>query len=102
MSSFGDAFMVDENDTLSAISFADSSVYDSGADTDTDISVVSSMSTKRRPVLKNEQYLFDEIKAVSSCIFNLLTFSGKSVLTIEVKIETRNYIVMCSCKPDQT
>ena len=94
MSSFGDAYMVDKNDTLPAISFADSSVYDSGADTDTDISVVSTMSTKRRPDLKNEQYLFNEIKAVSRCIFNFLTFSSKSILTIEVKVGTRNYI-MC-------
>ena len=80
MSSFGDAYLVDESDTLSVISFADSSVYDSGADTDTDISVLSSMSTKRRPDLKNEQYLFNELKAVSRFTSNLLPFFSKSAL----------------------
>ena len=74
MSGFEDAYLVDESDALSVTSFADSSVYDSGADTDTDISVVSSISSKRKPDLKNEQYLFTEIEAVGRLISNLRLF----------------------------
>ena len=73
MSGFEDAYLVDESDA-SVTSFADSLVYDSGADTDTDISIVSSMSSKRKPDLKNELYLFHEIEAVGRFISNLRIF----------------------------
>ena len=75
MSGFDVACLVDNSDPLSVSTLADSAVYDSGADTDTDISVLSTMSSpKRKPDLKNEQYLFNEIKAVGRFISNVNVF----------------------------
>ena len=74
MSGFEDAYLVDESDALSVASFADSTVYDSGADTDTDISIVSSISSKRKSDLKKELYLFNEIEAVGRFISYLTIF----------------------------
>ena len=75
MSGFDDACLVDNSDALSVSTLADSAVYDSGADTDTDISVLSIMSLpKRKPDLENEQYLFNEIKAVGRFISNVNVF----------------------------
>ena len=73
MSGFEDAYLVDESDALSVTSFADSTAYDSGADTDTDISIVSSISSKRKSDLKKELYLLNEIEAVGRFISYLLT-----------------------------
>lgn len=69
MSGFDDACLVDDSDAISVTSFVDSSGYDSGADTDTNVSVVSTMSLP-----KNEQYLFNEIKAVGRFISKLNKF----------------------------
>ena len=74
MSGFEDAYLVDESDALSVASFADSTVYDSGADTDTDISIVSSISSKRKSDLKKELYLLNEIEAVGRFISYLRIF----------------------------
>ena len=74
MSGFEDAYLVDESDALSVASFADSTVYDSGADTDTDISIVSSISSKRKSDLKKELYLSNEIEAVGRFISYLRIF----------------------------
>ena len=74
MSGFEDAYLVDESDTLSVASFADSTLYDSGADTDTDISIVSSISSKRKSDLKKELYLLNEIEAVGRFISYLRIF----------------------------
>ena len=69
MSGFDDACLVDDSDAISVTSFVNSSGYDSGADTDTNVSVVSTMSLP-----KNEQYLFNEIKAVGRFISKLNKF----------------------------
>ena len=65
MSGFDDACLVNDSDAVSVTSFV-SSAHDSGADTDTDVSVVSTM--------RNEQYLVSEIKAVGRFISNLNIF----------------------------
>ena len=63
MSGFDDACLVDNSDALSVSTLADSAVYDSGADTDTDISVLSTMSSpKRKPDLKNDNICSMKLK----------------------------------------
>ena len=72
MSGFDDACLVDGSDAISVTLFVDSSGYDSGADTDANVSVVSSMSSPKKKLdLRNKQYLFNEIKAVGRFISKL-------------------------------
>ena len=75
MSAFDDACLVDGSDAISVTSFVDSSGYDSGADTDVNVSVVSTISSPKKKLdLRNEQYLFNEIKAVGRFISKLNKF----------------------------
>lgn len=80
MSGFDDACLVDDSAVISGTSFVESSAFDSGAETDTDVSVVSTMSSpKKKSDLRNEQYLFNEIKAVGRFISKLNIFQQISV-----------------------
>lgn len=75
MSAFDNACLVDGSDAISVTSFVDSSGYDSGGDTDANVSVVSTIwSPKKKLDLRNEQYLFNEIKAVGRFISKLNKF----------------------------
>lgn len=75
MPGFDDACLVDDSDAISVTSFVESSAVESGAESDTDVSVVSTMSSpKKKSDLRNEQYLFNEIKAVGIFISKLNIF----------------------------
>ena len=75
MSGFDDACLVHDSDAISVTSFVESSAVESGAESDTDVSVVSTMSSpKKKSDLRNEQYLFNEIKAVGIFISKLNIF----------------------------